>query len=230
MAEIIPAVLPKSYAELEQKLVSIDGAAPVVQVDLVDGVFAPSKTWPFTDEYHWQQILAQEEGMPLWESFDFQFDLMVVDALTYARGAVAAGASSVVLHRAGKNSKEVLEALQQERVGEFGVALGLALLPTDRAEEFAQYKELVDFVQVMGIEKVGVQGSEFDARAIDLITSLRANDATLTIQIDGGVTLENARALARAGANRLVTGSAVFKTDDTHEAVARLVREANKTS
>jgi len=224
MIEIVPAILPKSYAELEEKLALVRDAAPVVQIDAVDGVFAPNKTWPYAGGEMFSSIISQERGMPLWEDFDFQFDCMVSHALRDAQDFVRAGASSLVIHGAGKDARETLEALQEERAGEFGVELGLALLPGEEAETFAQYKELVDFVQVMGIAKVGFQGSEFDPRALTLIAKLRRDNPGLTIQVDGGVKMENAREIARAGANRLVVGSAIFSHAEPRAAIEELKR------
>jgi ribulose-phosphate 3-epimerase len=228
MIEIIPAILPKSYAELEEKLASIQGAVKAVQVDAVDGIFAPSKTWPYAGGEMFSAIVAQEEGMPLWEDFDFQFDCMSAHALRDARDFISAGASSLVIHGAGKDARETLERLQDERAGEFGISLGVALLPGDEAGVFGQYKELVDFVQVMGIAKVGFQGSEFDPRSLNLIAALRKDNPDLIIQIDGGVGPSNARSIARAGANRLVAGSAIFSSADPRAAIEELKKEANK--
>jgi ribulose-phosphate 3-epimerase len=228
MVEIIPAILPKSYSELEEKLASIVDAAKTVQIDAVDGIFAPSKTWPYVDGEMFSAIVAQDQGLPLWEDFDFQFDCMVSHAGRDAGDFISAGASSIVIHGAGEGARDTLEALQSARKGDFGIELGVALLPGDAPELFAQYKEMVDFVQVMGIAKVGVQGSEFDARALDLIASLRQNHPELAIQVDGGVKLENARAVARAGANRLVVGSAIFSQGEPREAIEALKKEANK--
>jgi ribulose-phosphate 3-epimerase len=228
MLEIIPAILPKSYTDLEEKLASIREVASVVQVDVVDGIFAPNKTWPYAGGEMFSSIVAQESGLPLWEDFDFQFDCMVSHTAREVRNFISAGASSVVVHKAHGNISEVLEQFQPDRVGEFGIELGLALLPGEDGATLAQYLEHIDFVQVMGIAKVGFQGSEFDARAIDLITSLREMYPTLTIQIDGGVKVENAQALVRAGANRLVVGSAIFGASDPTLAYVALKGEANK--
>ena len=224
MIEIIPAILPKSYSELEEKLASIQGAASTAQIDAVDGIFAPSKTWPYQGGEMFSSIVAQEAGLPFWEDFDFQFDCMVSHALRDAGDFISAGASSIVIHGAGKDALATLEQLQNERAGEFGVALGVALLPGDEASVFAQYKDLVDFVQVMGIARVGFQGSEFDPRSLNLISALRRDNPELTIQIDGGVRLENARQIAHAGANRLVVGSAIFSQSDPRAAIEALKR------
>ena len=228
MVEIVPAILPKSFEDLEGKLALVQGLTPRVQIDVVDGVFAPNKTWPYGNAEQFEQIVAQERGLPFWEDFDFQFDCMISHPQTEIENFIAAGATSVVVHGAGSDITSVLEKLQSARTGDFGIQIGVALLPGDDAGVFAQYKNLCDFVQVMGIAKVGFQGSEFDTRALDLITSLRQANAELTIQVDGGVRLDNARALAHAGANALVVGSAIFGSDDPASAIRALLKEANK--
>jgi len=227
MIEIIPAILPKSFSDLEMKLATIEGAATRVQVDVVDGVFAPNTTWPYTEGTRFERILAEDEGMPFWESFDFEFDAMVANPKEEIPKYLKAGATRVVVHGAGTEILSALEALQSDRTGDFGVEIGLALLPGDSPATFAQYKELVDFVQVMGIAQVGVQGSAFDERALNLIATLRADNPSLTIQVDGGVNLENARTIASAGANRLVVGSAIFASTNPLEALEALEDEVN---
>ncbi|MES2007025.1 MAG: hypothetical protein V4436_02875 [Patescibacteria group bacterium] len=228
MVEIVPAILPKSFDDLESKLALMQGEAPLVQVDVVDGVFAPNKTWPYAGGEMFSSILSGDLGLPFWEDIDFQFDCMVSHPEGEIDNFITAGASSVIIHGAGSDIMPLLEKLQPNRANDFGVRVGVALLPGDDAGTFAQYKNLCDFVQVMGISKVGFQGSEFDPRALDLITSLRANNTALTIQIDGGVRLENARALAQAGANTLVVGSAIFGSSDPIVAMRALSKEANK--
>ena len=229
MIEIIPAILPKSFAGLEERLALIREATRAVQVDVVDGIFAPNKTWPYESDESFEKIISQEEGLPFWEDFDFEFDCMVSNPALEIPKFLAAGASRIVVHGAGKDILDTLEGLQLQRAGDLGTMLGIALLPGDEAGTFAQYKELVDFVQVMGIYNVGFQGSEFDERALGLIAALHANNPDVPIQVDGGVNLENARAIADAGATRLVVGSAIFKSDDPRAAIEMLKKEANKS-
>lgn len=228
MVEIVPAILPQSFADMEAKLAQVHDAVSSVQIDVVDGIFAPNTTWPYQGGERFSSIIAQDEGLPFWEDLDFEFDCMLAHPEKEVPNYISAGASRVVVHSEGKDLRAALETFQKDRAGDLGIALGLALLPGESAATFAQYRELVDFVQVMGIANVGFQGKEFDARAIDLITSLRADNPDLTIQIDGGVNIENARALALAGANRLIVGSAIFKAEDPREAIHLLGRAANR--
>ncbi len=80
MAEIIPAVLPKHYEDLKNKIALVRGVVPVVQIDICDGIFVPNITWPFmakaesNDEefldndfdVHFRRILNEAEGLPFW--------------------------------------------------------------------------------------------------------------------------------------------------------------------
>ena len=224
MVEIVPAILPKSFADLEGKLALVHEVAPQVQIDVVDGVFAPNKTWPYGNAEQFEQIVAGERGLPFWEDFDFQFDLMVAHPKEEALRFVQAGAASVVIHAAAPGAREALEFLQEYRAG---VSLGAALLPGATVGDLQTFSGLYDFVQVMGIAEVGAQGSPFDERASALVAALRAAHPHLRIQVDGGVSMKNCQALVRAGANALVVGSAIFGSDNPAAAYSALYTKSN---
>lgn len=208
----------------------VKGAVKTAQIDVVDGRFAHNKTWPYKDRTTFEKIVAEEHGLPLWEELDFQFDLMVENPNETVMDFVHAGASHIILHA---KSSGVLEALQQlidlrEEGGAFSVKAGLAILPGSQPEILEPFEAQFDFVQVMGIGRVGFQGEPFDKRALYLLERLRRRYPSLLLQVDGGVSMDNARALAQAGANRLVVGSAIFKADDPVQAIANLKAEANR--
>src|SRR3989344_1308026 len=75
MSEIIPAILEKNFSEIKNKLTALRGVAKCVHIDICDGVFAPSQTWPFSgggwEDPNFQKIMNEEEGMPFCEEFDF---------------------------------------------------------------------------------------------------------------------------------------------------------------
>ncbi len=89
--EIIPAIMPKNYEDLKNKIALVRGLVPMVQIDLCDGRFVKMATWPFhsEDERSLDNILNEREGMPFWEDIDFELDLMVANAMedfdTYVR-------------------------------------------------------------------------------------------------------------------------------------------------
>ena len=83
-------------------------------------------------------------------------------------------------------------------------------------------RSLADFVQFMGIKKIGYQGQEFDTEVLDKISDLRKNFPDTIISVDGGVNFENAQDIVEAGVNRLVSGSAIYESDNIREAITEL--------
>ena len=233
MLEIIPAILETSLTDIEGQLARVRGTAREVQLDVGDGIFVQNKTWPFTNaaqRAEFDRITAQEEGLPLWEDFDFEVDLMIQSPEANALAWVSAGASRIILHAASDGAPAAARALQGARGEEniFPVKVGIALASSAQAADLEPFEGLYDFVQVMGIERVGFQGQAFDERTVALVAQLRQMYRDLTIQVDGGVTLQNARSLAQAGANRLIVGSDIFGSSDPKKEIEALRSEANK--
>src|SRR3989344_8522581 len=215
--EIIPAVLPQSFKDLEAQLAPLAGIARQAQVDVVGGRYARGKSWPYRDRASFERLVEQEHGLPFWDKIDFQFDLMVEDPAAELNNFLAAGATQVILHVRSHTAQLALQALVDLRTNEAGgysVRAGVALGPQQSPDVLEPFESQFDFVQVMGIDREGRQGEPFDIKALYLVERLRARYPDLPLQVDGGVTLENARALAAAGANRLVVGHAIVKAPD----------------
>lgn len=224
MAEIIPAILPKSYEELEEKLDIAAGHAPTVQIDICDGKYVPSRTWPYlkgpnVEDMIFNSIVDQEKALPHWEETDFEFDLMVADAYDKIPDFISAGAARIIVHKASVDDAELANIIRDygkhsEELGPFDVELGIALKPTDSAESIAAIADKIHFVQVMGIDKEGFQGQPLDTASIDLIKALKSLYKALPVAVDGAVGKDTAQAFINAGADRLVIGSALFGQDD----------------
>jgi ribulose-phosphate 3-epimerase len=230
MVEIIPAILTKSFKELERQAGIAHAFAKKVQIDVVDGVFAKHATWPYKDGANFQKIKEEEHGLPFWEDFDFEFDLMIENPHEHAMDYVRAGASHIIIHAHATGAVEGLRKLAELRGsddGAFSVTTGLALLPNMQPDVLESFDTLFDYVQVMGIDNIGRQGEPFDEHAVILVERLRRRYPDLTLQVDGGVNMETVKALAQAGANRLVVGSAIFGADNPEEAYKALYTEAN---
>src|SRR3989344_1303189 len=208
MTEIIPAVLPGSWSELEEGLAHLRGVAPLVQVDVTES-----------------DLFAGQDAMPLWEEFDFEFDLMV--PAPDIEVCVALGASRIVLHARYSAALGEVQTLQNKRSGEFPIAVGVALQTHDAVEVLLPFAGLYDYVQVMGIDHEGVQGEPPDPHGADvaLVKALRAQYPDLTIQVDGAVA-PRVRQLVQAGANRLVVGSAIMHAPDPRATLKALYTEA----
>ena len=231
MTEIIPAVLPKSFDDLREHLERLQGAVKQVQVDIVDGHFAHNKTWPYKDSATFEKVLSEEHGLPLWETFDFEFDLMVSDPVERVMDYVHAGASRIIVHIKAEGAAAALQKLadlKSDDYGDYSIKTGVALMCDMQPDILNDLDGLYDFVQVMGIARVGHQGEPFDKRAIYLVERLRARWPHMHVQVDGGVSIENARVLAHAGSERLIVGSAIFTAEDPVAALETLKKEANK--
>lgn len=226
MVEVIPAVLPKTFDDLERALGVIHAATAVVQIDVVDGEFAQTKTWPYGSNAHAEEVFSGGEGLPFWENLDFEFDLMVENPEQEALRFIAVGASRIVVHAANNRAYSALESLQEVRNGDFQTQVGIALLPSASLEALEPFAGLYDYVQVMGIDTVGFQGQPFNAQALELLRTLRKQFPELPLQVDGGVTNERVSALVAAGATRLIVGSAVFNAPDPVAALEALYTQA----
>jgi ribulose-phosphate 3-epimerase len=229
MTEVIPAILPASWDDLTGHIERVRGAARRVQVDVVDGRFAPDKTWPYRGGEEFARAVESGRGLPRWEELDYEFDLMVEDPAAVVLQYVQAGASRVVIHATSASALPALRQLAdlQENGGEFSAEAGVALGAHQSPDDLLPFAAQCDFVQVMGIEREGRQGEPFDRRALHLLERLRHRYPHMPLQVDGGVKLENARELSAAGATGLVAGSALFSAADFKAAYGALYNEAN---
>jgi ribulose-phosphate 3-epimerase len=216
MAEIIPAILPQDFAELEDKVGLIKGATKTVQVDICDGHFVPNFTWPYRKKDNtFEQMIREDEGLPAWESLDYEFDLMVDHPEKVVDDWVAIGATRVIIHIEAKGN--VAEAVDK-LVGRIDVGLAINIdTPIDSLKPFA---DKIQFIQLMGIDNVGFQHQAFDAKVIERVKAAREAFPNLLISVDGGVSLDNAADLIDAGADRLVIGSAIFTAENPLSAIA----------
>lgn len=219
MIEIIPAIMPKSYDDLSEKMGLFAGVVPLVQLDIMDGKFVPARTWPYyPGDQHFASIITEDEGMPEWEFIDFEADLMIEHPEEAVSKWVSAGARRIIVH---VESMTDFEAVRNS-VPQDLVELGLALNTTTPFESIEPYMQDIDFVQCMGIEKIGFQGEAFDERVLEQVRNIRSRYPEMPISIDGSVNYETARILVDAGATRLVSGSTILKSGDVSHAIEDL--------
>lgn len=218
MVEIIPAIMPKDYEDLDEKMSLFVNVVSMVQLDIMDGKFVPARTWPYPRDVHFEAIVAEEEGMPRWEDIDFEADLMIENPELAVSKWVSAGARRIIVHVESMVDFEKI----RESVPVGLIELGLAINTTTPLSAIEPYIDRIDFVQCMGIARIGFQGEEFDERVLENVRALRAKYPELPISIDGSVNFDTARALVEAGATRLVSGSAILEADDFVGAIAQL--------
>ena len=214
--QIIPAILPNSFSELEEKIAQVNGLVPLVQIDICDGHYTPKATWPYRKpDDSFDAIMREEIGMPFWEDVDFEIDLMARNPETLIPQWVTAGAQRIIIH-ADSTEKlgEVIDSCKNQV--EVGVAVGI----TTPLEKILPYASDISVIQCMGINKIGFQGQTFNEQVFEKIKEVRLALPDTEISVDGGVTLENIDQLIDAGATRLVVGSAIFGQIDIHKAIS----------
>ena len=218
--EIIPAILAKDFKDLEDHVTRVKGLVPLVQVDICDGQFTPSPSWPYKkDDKNFFAIMHEDSGMPFWEEVEYEFDLMVNRPEDAVLDYVAAGATRIVIH---VESKGDIAGAIEKLLGK--VEIGLALNIDTPLDILERHKDkIVDctikYVQLMGIDNVGFQGQAFDEKVIGKVKEVKKKYSELAIQIDGAVSLNTAPLLRGAGASRLIIGSAIFESENVVEAI-----------
>jgi len=220
MIEIIPAIMPKDLQDLEDKACLVYKHVKTIQLDLMDGEYVEAKTWPFflknTEEV---DGILNGKALPFAESVNYELDLMVLSPERDLKKYIAMRPKRIIFHaRSIENHKSFLELLRSFDLGdeiEFGVAVG-ANESLDYAEDLIK---AMGFVQIMGIDEIGKQGEPFNENVFAQIENLRAKFPGVIISIDGGVNLENAGKLKNAGVDRLVSGSAIFESENKEEVI-----------
>ncbi len=216
---IHPAIIPTDFEDLESKLVMVRGLTRSVQIDVCDGRLTGSPSWPYIGgDIEFKEILAQERGLPMWEDFDFEIDLMVLNPAHDYEQWIDAGSSRIIFHYREQEAATLLGLMDKTK--ERGVEVGLALHIGDSLEVLEKYRSRIDAVQLMGIERIGFQGQPFDERVLKRVKDVKAKYPDLPVSVDGGVNEDTAQSLVNAGVDRLVIGSAIFGDVDVAEAVS----------
>lgn len=229
MGLIVPAVLPTSRTDLEEKLALLTRINSVsrVQIDVVDGRFATPASWPYfakatqgTPYPELKAMVQKGEMLPHLDRLTYEIDLMCTNAEVMAEAWLALGATRLTFHAESTTDIGRLLASACRRYGagdgfasglvSFGVAINLA---SDLALIEPCLGE-VEYVQFMGIAQIGRQGQPFDRRVFEKIRVFRSRHSQIPVQVDGGVSLESAKKLVALGVSNLVVGSALLKAHD----------------
>lgn len=222
MGLVVPAVLPSSCKELDEKIMlfaSLPGVSRI-QIDVVDGHFASPASWPYTAPNELAQRVRDGEMLPYLDRIAYEIDLMCKDAEEAAAAWLSLGATRLTFHAesttdlprhiAEVKRRYISEITFSSELLSFGLALNIA-------SDLALLEPCVpdiSYVQFMGIAKIGVQGQPFDERAFKNIRVFRERHPDISIQVDGGVSLKNAKKLVSLGVSHLVVGSAILRAQN----------------
>lgn len=212
MAEIIPAIISKSYAELEEKTMLVATSVNTVQLDIMDGIFVNNKTWS-----------SPEDLQKIKTSVLFEVHIMVTKPLTVLnRWLKSPRVSRIILHWESDDVKNNIASLSAKIRGD-EKKFGLALNPDTPLTILDNYISQLDLVLLMGAYP-GFAGQTMKLEVIPKIMALRRKYPKINIEVDCGVKLGNIKKLVQAGANFLVMGSEIFTNPNPQE----VIKEANE--
>lgn len=215
--QVVPAIIPQSFAELKEDIEYVKKYVSTIQIDVFDGVYVDSMSWPYTvDRDIFDALVEGSEAMPGWEDISFEIDLTVDYPENVVDEWIQLGASSIIIH---PRSTDVLGSIK-ERLTEFDVHMGVAICPSDEIRE--EELRFASFIQLMGSDTVGYHGVELDERVYDRARELRERYPNTDIAVDIGVNAKTAPKLIESGVNKLVSGSFIFDSMDVEEAITTL--------
>ena len=213
MAQLIaPSILSADFSNLKAACDLINNSeADWYHIDVMDGMFVPNISF----------------GMPVIKAIKkhatkpFDVHLMIEDPDRFITDFKNAGADILTVHvEACRHLHRSLQAIRAE-----GMKAGVSLNPHTPVSMIENVIEDADLILVMSVNP-GFGGQSFIPKAYDKIKAIRqmidSSNSKALIEVDGGVTIENARQLVDAGADVLVSGSHVFKSDNPSQTISNL--------
>jgi len=217
---IVPAIIPDSLDHLESRLHGVQGVVKRVQIDVMDGTYTKNTTWPYSgvQKEAFEAIRREDEGLPYWQDFDFEIDMLLGTPEERIIEWALAGAACLIVH---VESTEKLEAIAQE-CNNRRIEMALAIKPSTDIEKLSPTIDRALFVQVMGNDRVGYHGVSLDKRVLETVRNIKEKWPQTEVGVDIGVTAETLPQLLEVGATRFASGSSVFNFGEPSSAIAHL--------
>jgi ribulose-phosphate 3-epimerase len=218
MVQIVPSILAADFSQLASEIEKVErGGASMLHLDIMDGHFVPN----FTIGPPVVKAIRRVTTLKL----DLHF--MITDPDRYAPIFIEAGADQIsVQQEVCPHLDRTLHMIRSE-----GAKAGVVINPATPVVMIEEVLGVADFVLVMSVNP-GFGGQPFIPRTLEKVRQLdkkrRELGISLPIEIDGGITAENAADAVRAGCDWLVTGTSVFHTSDPAVAVANLTAIARE--
>jgi len=203
------SILSSDFMNLSEDIKTIEkSGAHMLHFDVMDGVFVNNISFGFP-------ILKTVN-----KNTDMHLDvhLMITDPLKYIKDCQEGGADTITFHlESQSDANETIEAIKKT-----GAKIGLSIKPNTPFEAAIPYMDKIDMLLIMTVEP-GFGGQSFIKETLGKISEakeyINKNNLIVDIQVDGGINAETAQLAAKAGANILVAGSYLFKSDNMADSV-----------
>ena len=219
MVEVSASILSIENENAIQALYNLEAAKiDYFHIDVMDGEFVQNNTTSKMVEYC--EYLNSISNLPL------DVHLMVKDVERYISSFMIFEPNIITFHlEAAENKEQILEWIKMIKEG--NVRVGISVKPDTKIEEIEEFLPLIHLVLVMTVEP-GKGGQELIPKTVQKIHALKQyikdNDIEIDIEADGGINPQTVQEVKRAGADIVVSGSAITKSDD----YAKIVRELKK--
>lgn len=207
---VAPSILSGDFANLESDIKMLEKAgADWIHIDVMDGHFVPNITIgaPVV------KALKKVSSIPL------DVHLMIENPEKYTDDFAKAGADIITIHyEATKtNTFDVIKKIKENRI-----KVGLSIKPKTKPEEIKEFLPYIDLILIMTVEP-GFGGQEFMKDCAEKIKYIKENSKNgLIIEVDGGINYKTAEICKNYGANALVAGNYIYKSDNIKEAIDSL--------
>ena len=205
--KIAPSILSADFSKLGQEIQILDKSnCEYIHIDVMDGHFVPNLT------------IGPDvvKSLRKYTKKVFDVHLMIDPVQEFIPQFIEAGADIITIHH--EISEEVIESL--ELIKKNKKKVGISIKPLTPAKVIHKYLEIIDLVLIMTVEP-GFGGQQLIKSQIEKIKEIRKiiGNRNIDIEVDGGVNLKNAKELKKAGANILVSGSTIFKSENYQETI-----------